>query len=299
MRLSPRGINYVQSTIPEEDIADSVVPASMVATTASLQRPQNHDDPANIQPPKDMILERSMHKVFFQAGKSGLTAREAVSKILEQGLAGIHEGGVVVSRMQVGKLLRSSPYFMELEEGRFALCSAVIEDEEDIQAGHISALPHDSSSKFKTSHNIDKAMPSRAPKMIARHNEDPLNKETTDAPIDNISEEKDDRDDEANVDTVLEVGSCTEEETVRALEPPPSGLQESSIVGGEVEVAQERRRRKRLKTITQEGVSGLGNQCNRTDGKGWVCPLRAKVGYQLCDHHLNRLNDKGKSKSEN
>ncbi|KAH9566999.1 hypothetical protein CY35_03G006100 [Sphagnum magellanicum] len=299
MRLSPRGINYVQSTIPEEDIADSVVPASMVATTASLQRPQNHDDPANIQPPKDMILERSMHKVFFQAGKSGLTAREAVSKILEQGLAGIHEGGVVVSRMQVGKLLRSSPYFMELEEGRFALCSAVIEDEEDIQAGHITALPHDSSSKFKTSHNIDKAMPSRAPKMIARHNEDPLNKETTDAPIDNISEEKDDRDDEANVDTVLEVGSCTEEETVRALEPPPSGLQESSIVGGEVEVAQERRRRKRLKTITQEGVSGLGNQCNRTDGKGWVCPLRAKVGYQLCDHHLNRLNDKGKSKSEN
>jgi len=57
-------------------------------------------------------------------------------------------------------------------------------------------------------------------------------------------------------------------------------------------------RPKKLKYMKQENVGQLGNQCNRTDGKGWVCPLLAKPGYQLCDHHLDKLRCKPGSRSK-
>lgn len=57
-------------------------------------------------------------------------------------------------------------------------------------------------------------------------------------------------------------------------------------------------RPKKLKYMKQENVGELGKQCNRTDGKGWVCPLLAKPGYQLCDHHLDKLRCKPGSRSK-
>jgi hypothetical protein len=57
-------------------------------------------------------------------------------------------------------------------------------------------------------------------------------------------------------------------------------------------------RPKRLKYLQQENVEELGNQCNRRDGKGWTCPLLAKPGYQLCDHHLDKLRCKPGSRSK-
>lgn len=57
-------------------------------------------------------------------------------------------------------------------------------------------------------------------------------------------------------------------------------------------------RPKRLKYLKQENTEELGNQCNRSDGKGWTCPLLAKTGYQLCDHHLDKLRCKPGSRSK-
>jgi hypothetical protein len=57
-------------------------------------------------------------------------------------------------------------------------------------------------------------------------------------------------------------------------------------------------RPKKLKYMKQENREELGNQCNRSDGKGWTCPLLAKTGYQLCDHHLDKLRCKPGSRSK-
>jgi hypothetical protein len=57
-------------------------------------------------------------------------------------------------------------------------------------------------------------------------------------------------------------------------------------------------RPRKLKYLQQENVEELGNQCNRRDGKGWTCPLLAKPGYQLCDHHLDKLRCKPSSRSK-
>lgn len=57
-------------------------------------------------------------------------------------------------------------------------------------------------------------------------------------------------------------------------------------------------RPKKLKYLKQENAEELGNQCSRTDGKGWICPLLAKPGYQLCDYHLNKLRCKPGSRSK-
>lgn len=90
--------------------------------------PQNivcPDHPVN-QPIETLLF--SLYQVFLQAGKMGLTAREAVSRILEKGLPGLHGGGII-PRIQVAKILKTSPYFMQLEESKFVLCSAIIGNE--------------------------------------------------------------------------------------------------------------------------------------------------------------------------
>jgi len=78
------------------------------------------------------------------------------------------------------------------------------------------------------------------------------------------------------------------------------GSEEASKEPEESEVKKTGRsgRPKKLKYMKQENKDELGNQCNRTDGKGWVCPLLAKPGYQLCDHHLDKLRCKPGSRSK-
>jgi hypothetical protein len=99
--------------------------ATEESSEASHQTNLSPDHPVN-QPMETLLF--SIYQVFLQAGKTGLTAREAVSRILERGLPGLHEGGVV-PRVEVARILRTSPYFMQLEESKFVLCSAIIENE--------------------------------------------------------------------------------------------------------------------------------------------------------------------------
>lgn len=99
--------------------------ATEESSEASPQTILSPDHPVN-QPMETLLF--SIYQVFLQAGKTGLTAREAVSRILERGLPGLHEGGVV-PRIEVARILRTSPYFMQLEESKFVLCSAIIGNE--------------------------------------------------------------------------------------------------------------------------------------------------------------------------
>eukprot|EP01018_Ginkgo_biloba_P013143 Gb_27589 [translate_table: standard] len=115
------------STDCSED-GDPVEVRQQTMEATSEAAPHNNlspDHPVN-QPIE--TLPFSIYQVFLQAGRTGLTAREAVSRILERGLPGLHEGGVV-PRVEVAKILRTSPYFMQLEESKFVLCSAIIGNE--------------------------------------------------------------------------------------------------------------------------------------------------------------------------
>ena len=63
------------------------------------------------------LLLQSLRRVCAAAGNTGLTAKEAVAKIMEQGLPGLNEGGERLI-VQVAKSFRGSAAFVE-ERGRY------------------------------------------------------------------------------------------------------------------------------------------------------------------------------------
>jgi hypothetical protein len=190
-----------------------------------------------------------------RAGKAGLTAREAMSDILEQRLAGVEEGAVQSSR-RIAKLLRSSPYYMEVGEGRFALCTAVIDSEQTIARGE------------------------SPPKL---QEEDSL--QSTRSGKESESSIADDSKSSAS----SEEAPAIRKKRKRAVREASEAERSKPVRTG---------RPKKLQYMKQENAENLGNQCNRTDGKGWVCPILAKPGYQLCDHHLDKLRCKPGSRSK-
>jgi hypothetical protein len=242
---------------------------SPLGAAVQLPAPLSPDHPLNHS--KESLLH-AVYKVFLQAGKAGLTAREAASRVVEQGFPGHHQGGVM-GRVEVGKLLRSSPFFMELEEGRFALFSAIIGgNEESLAKTGVEAEAQAQKTEVETAAQAQKTEASveaqaqkteleaeaqaQAPKKARQKGRwtgiPPLFKvEVEDVPMDIKAESEE---------------SCLE-----------------------TRVLQQSKSRRRLIQLTQEGDIELGDQCNRTDGKSWHCPLRARMGYQLCDYHLNKL----------
>ncbi|KAH7282916.1 hypothetical protein KP509_35G053200 [Ceratopteris richardii] len=219
------------------------------------------DHPAS-QPKEGLVY--SIYQVFMQAGKSGLTPREAVSRILEQGLPGLHEGGVV-PRVEVLKIVSNSPYFMPLEESKYILCSALVDDE-DSKAHSKQGTPDD------------------VPAGEQKDNSNECNQE--------------------NSKSVKQYGMSQYWAACAAIRRARTGTTRrkpsfgsyffhSQLCESHEEIS-DLTNKKRLKSVKQD-VTGLGNPCNRSDGKGWHCPLRAKVGYLLCDHHLDRLRTRVKS----
>lgn len=191
----------------------------------------------------------------LRAGRAGLTPREVISEIRDQGLAGL-EGGAAQSVKHIANLLRNSPYYMELGEGKFALCSSVIDVEQDI-VDQESPIERDS-------------LPSSKSKETEFSTEDELQNST------------------GSEDNVPKTGRKRKRAVIGASQPETEVKVRPGRIG----------RPKKLKYIKQENAETLGNQCNRNDGKGWVCPLLAKPGYQLCDHHLDKLRCKPGSRSK-
>lgn len=205
-------------------------------------------------------LAFSLYTIFLRAGKAGLTAREAMFDIMEQRLAGVEEGAVHSSR-RVAKLLRNSPYYMEVGEGKFALCTAVIDSEQDIAREEFppNLQEEDSQQSSRSAKGLSESSTADDSKSLASSEDK--------APAIRKKRKR-------------AVREASEAETEVRSKPVRTG------------------RPKKLKYMKQENAENLGNQCNRTDGKGWVCPLLAKPGYQLCDHHLDKLRCKPGSRSK-
>ncbi|KAH9537060.1 hypothetical protein CY35_16G032000 [Sphagnum magellanicum] len=242
-RASPKTYgDKIFGVIPEQSSMLSPLGAAV-----QLPAPLSPDHPLNHS--KESLLH-AVYKVFLQAGKAGLTAREAASRVVEQGFPGHHQGGVM-GRVEVGKLLRSSPFFMELEEGRFALFSAIIGGNEESLA-KTGAEAEAQAQKTEVSAEAQAQAPKKAR---------PKGRWTGKPPLFKVQVE----------DVPMDINAESEESCL------------------ETRVLQQSKNRRRLIQLTQEGDIELGDQCNRTDGKSWHCPLRARMGYQLCDYHLNKL----------
>ncbi|KAJ7571437.1 hypothetical protein O6H91_01G163200 [Diphasiastrum complanatum] len=207
----------------------------------------------------------SVYQVFAQAGKAGLTAREAVSRILEGGLPGLHEGGVI-PRVEVGKILRTSPYFMELEESKYVLCSAVVGAEDHSFSLEFNAVEEDNELAAEGNPEETKRYKQRGSSQLAA--------------LAAIRRAR--------------TGTTRRKAALDDFTSDSFTVQESMTDECKSVMPQ----KKRLKSVKQDS-SRLGNRCNRSDGKGWHCPLYAQVGYLLCDHHLEKLRLKSASRSRN
>lgn len=267
-----------KTTLPEEEAPKEMpeAPKEMPETTSTKVEPSEKstafacDHPAHQQifasdhpanQPKEGIVY-SIYQVFMQAGKSGLTPREAVSRILEQGLPGLHEGGVV-PRVEVLKIVSNSPYFMPLEESKYILCSALVGDE-DLTAGGKQSTKNSEQNDNDNGYNS----------------------------LDNVKSAKQ----HGMSQYWAACAAIRRARTGKTRRKPSLGsyflnTSTSEEAHNEIGILSTK---KRLKSVKQD-VTGLGNPCNRSDGKGWHCPLRAKVGYLLCDHHLDRLRTRVKS----
>nr|XP_024393006.1 uncharacterized protein LOC112290679 isoform X2 [Physcomitrium patens] len=224
-------------------------------TTATIleNHPSLSPDHPSLQRRENIMF--SVYTVCLRAGRAGLTPREIMSEIRKQGLAGL-EGGAAQSSKHIANLLRNSPYYMELGEGKFALCSSVIDVEQDI-TDQGSPIERDS-------------LPSRNSEETEFSTGDELHTST------------------GSEDNVPKTGRKRKRAVLGASQPETEVKIRPGRIG----------RPKKLKYIKQENAETLGNQCHRNDGKGWVCPLLAKPGYQLCDHHLDKLRCKPGTRSK-
>ncbi|XP_024532308.1 uncharacterized protein LOC9641724 [Selaginella moellendorffii] len=254
------------------DIASSMLRAPL-GVSKTLPPPDDPPDHPASQP-KD-TLASSVYQVFMKAGKNGLTTREAVSKIIEEKLPGLGECSVV-ARVEVGKIVRTSPYFMELEESRFVLCSAItgIEDKANNKGPGAEKVKE----QVYELQNWAALAVRRA--RTGKTRRKPIRDRSGLA--------------------VSVVGKPGSEENSKAA-APATALQQKQPQQHQQQQQQQQReqeppRKRRLKSVQQDST-GLGNRCNRSDGKGWHCPLLAQVGYLLCDHHLDRLRAKSGSKA--
>lgn len=203
-----------------------------------------------------------------------------MSDILQQGLAGLEEGGAVQSSRHIAKLLRNSPYYMELgEAGKFALCSALIDTQQQ-QQGEGSPQPP-VQDKNITPGGGSKQPPSQDRNIMpGEGSSHPTLQGESLIPQNPKSSASSEPDKACQKRRQSGSAVTTEPESEAKTRPGRSG------------------RPKKLKYMKQQNAEELGNQCNRTDGKGWVCPLLAKPGYQLCDHHLDKLRCKPGSRSK-
>ncbi|KAL3675753.1 hypothetical protein R1sor_025701 [Riccia sorocarpa] len=221
---------------------------------ASVEKDLNH--PSN--KPRGSLLY-SLYCVFSQlSGKAVLTAREALSKIIEEGLPGLDEGSGMHS-VQVAKVLRSNPYFIHLEGGKFLLCSG-------------SSPPP----QYDHHEDLDLTVEER----MLHPLEDP-NAITAKR---GIAEEARDYTGVRNKRAKSKSSSSSSTES-----------RDSSKTRGQ-ETGRQRVAKSQDTSTSQKDAQGNDAGvpiCKRYDGRGWKCHEKALEGYSMCRHHheliVNRL----------
>lgn len=217
--------------------------------------------------PKESLLY-SLYCVFSKlSGKAVLTAREALSRIIEERLPGLDEETGLPS-LQVSKVMRSNPYFVHLEGGKFFLCSAPsFENKEDAESEDV----------LDSEWTPRSASPSLQPTVGLLNS---LNKA------------------ESSKDERQPLSHAEVQRTVRARSKAVATIDNGAVNGRSR--SSKREGQKALKpqnSLPDHGKNGADQPvepiCKRYDGRGWKCNEKALPGYSMCRHHheliVNRL----------
>ena len=227
------------------------------------------------------------YQVFLKAGRGGLTAREAASRIEEAGLGAVFQG-LVKPRIKIGKIIRNNPYYFQAGEGRYILCEAIV----GVTQATPSSLPpadtivQEKPPQVKTADSRKEAAAmarregtarywaqmnasgrTRAPK--SRHAKPGASRpKPTPAPVHWKS-------DESCVSTLKEGNGTLKWEDKSGKDE----LNELAVV--------QAHSKPRLKGMYKTAVGG--KPCKRSDGKNWQCPLMAPANSNYCEHHQKRM----------
>lgn len=224
------------------------------------------------KPPESLVF--ITYKVFLQAGKGGLTAREAASRIEDAGLGRVFQG-VTKPRIKIGKIIRNNPYYLQAGEGRYILCEAIV--------------------------GVTRTFPSPQPQLPSAE------ANSQDAPLPTLADVKREaaavarRKGTAKYWAEMHANGWTrgskgrhKQLGLRKHGMPQNDNEPTCTETGEpgkVEVdghVQADQKSQRLKGLGLKNAMG-GKACKRSDGKNWQCPLLASADSNYCDHHQKRL----------
>jgi hypothetical protein len=205
------------------------------------------------------VLTNSLLVVFRRAGDTGLTAREAVSKLKEYDLPGLQEGSGERSSVQVAKVLKT-PTFVHLEGGKYFLYPTTPK-----------AIPAESSS---LSDQPQEQNPNSQPRdqeegggNIPLFTSSRRKRHRHKAPTSSASE----------VTTTGGGGGSN-------IKP---GKNLNALLAAEKIEFKKRRRRP---PSSQHELAIGPTQCKRYDGRGWQCTRETEEGFSFCEHHQALMN---------
>lgn len=215
------------------------------------------------------------YQVFLQAGRGGLTAREAASRIEDAGLGAVFQG-LVKPRIKIGKIIRNNPYYFQAGEGRYILCEAIV----GVTQPTPSPLP-----QFPPETNVQDTPPSvktdsrkEAAAMARREGTArywaQMNASGRTRVAKNRHHSKPGGSSRSKLQAPVRWKSTDE-----SFRKEPGDESDLAVVQAHA--------KPRLKGMYKTAVGG--KPCKRSDGKNWQCPLMAPPNSNYCEHHQKRM----------
>lgn len=216
------------------------------------------------------LLEQSLRHVCSRAGMFGLSARDAVAQIIEQGLPGLNEGDARLIE-RVTKSFRNSSKFVEsVELGRYFLQEPPASEVNKSVIVGDSAIDHEETVSSSEMVEVAKQLQS----LQKSHNSFSLGSgvaELSEAPSVHASNQK---------------AVSISQEFVKQSQ---SGRDYKDVTAMDQKATSSARFRSQKVMEMDPNVT----QCKRDDGKGWRCSRLAEKGYTMCNHHRKRSISQG------
>lgn len=211
------------------------------------------------------LSEQSLYYIYSRAGKTGLSARDAVVQILEQGLPGFIEGGERLI-VQVAKTLRNSSLFLECEErGRF-----VIQDSPRREENKSLDTGESKINREETVSSTDMIEAARQLQIMQKSHSNSLCSDVVE-----LSETSSFHGGNHNAVQNVNQSFVGQSKLGTSYTDVTAMNQKSSSSTS------------RSHTVTQ--TDHIDSQCKREDGKGWRCSQPAEGGYTMCGYHREQI----------
>lgn len=233
------------------------------------------------RPPDSLVY--ITYQVFLQAGRGGLTAREAASRVEDAGLGAVFQG-LVKPRIKIGKIIRNNPYYFQAGEGRYILCEAIV----GVTQPTPSPLP-----QFPPETNVQEKPPSvktdsrkEAAAMARREGTARYWAQMNASGRTRVAKNRHSKPG-ASRSKVPPVHWKSDESCVTRKEGDGTLKWEAKSGKAESEAVVQAHAKPRLKGMYKTAVGG--KPCKRSDGKNWQCPLMAPPNSNYCEHHQKRM----------